>query len=1071
MVALVDADHVWHKAAIGTSERVVERAQSYCDIAIQCTDFCFIPDAAQDGGLAEGPHGASGLPIRFFAAAPITTPGGERIGTVCVADRQPRAAVTEHQRAALIDLAALVMAHFIDASQRARFAGPDGQADSAALVARIDASDSCDDAMGAVAAELAARFTANTARVWKMLTPEAGMRELACHAATGRQSRPAALQPDLSRDGSVAIQAALGGKARCVPRAALADTNDPLAAVMAEDGATYAIIQPACMGEHRYSTVLTLSADDHTVQAIAAEVQRLFAELVPQLQRKAVGSRLRLLTQALDAATDGMLITEADPQGPRIVYANAAFTRMIGQSFTQLVGRSLQTLQSDPADPTLNALLTPLLSGMPAHRSLCQRSKPAAQPDAPETWIEIDVTPVQDAAGGIAYWIAVLRDVTQRKLAEQEAREHAASFRLMFDDNPLPMVLYDTATLAIGVVNASAIQRYGYPHAQFTRLSLLDLVPDQDREEVRISASQSNDAAASHAWTHVCADGEQIRVQATTLALTFNGQRMRLGVFWDVTEIERTRDALRQSNQDLLILAGQLQARTADLTEVNRRAKLGMWRMPPDGGPAEWTQEMFEIFGRPVQQPGPDFATALTWIAEGDRTRVREIIARVIEQRLPQSFEFRAVQPHGGMRHCLANLHPACGPRGQLIGLRGFCQDITERKDTEMALLRAEKLKTIGQFTGSFAHDFNNLLTVMMLNTEEAVGSLPEDHPVQALLAPVLQAAARGSELTSHLLSYARRAALEPMHVSLLDLFDGLKPLLDRILGSRFNLIIHHDDGSVQPFVDPARLENALLNLVINARDAMPSGGDIRIETALITLDAGGGGSWSEFLAGQYAVISIKDNGSGIPPDVFPRIFEPFFTTKPAGKGSGLGLSMVQSFIKQSGGQVELVSEAGAGTRATLYLPLQARAGGPDTPKPAATTAMPRKVALLVEDQPEVLTTVRQQLVSFGFEVIVASDASRAMDHITDNAVLDLLFAGIEVSGSIDGTQLADIARQLHPSIRILLTSGDMADAAALTSDLALATEFLQKPYSRAELSARLTAMFPNAEAGPGGRS
>ena len=643
IVALVDADHVWHRAAVGTSVRVVRRAQSCCDIAIQSPDVCFIPDLARDGRVTGTPYDACGLPIRFYAAAPITTSGGERIGAVCVADRRPRATIAEHQRASLIDLAALVMAHLADASQHPRLAGPGGAAAIDALAARIEAADSCDDALCAVAAEVAVRFGANTARVWKMLTPEAGVRELACHAAPGRQSRPAALQRDLSRDGSVAVQAALSLRARCVHSAELAGTGDPLAAVMAEDGANYAIIQPACMGDHCYSTVLTLRADDHGIEAVAAEVQRLFATLLPHLQRKEVGGRLRLLTQALDGATDGMLITEADPQGPRIVYANAAFTRMTGQSFAKLVGRTLQTLQSDPADPALGALLTPVLTGMPAHRSICQLSKPD-QPDSAEMWIEIDVTPVQDAAGGVANWIAVLRDISQRKLAEQEAREHAASFRLMFDDNPLPMVLYDTATLGIRVVNTSAVQRYGYPHAQFTRLSLLDLVPGQDREEVRRSASQLNDASASHAWTHVCADGEQIRVQATTLALTFNGQRMRLGVFWDVTEIEHTRDALRQSNQDLLILAGQLQARTADLTEVNRRAKLGMWRMPPDGGPAEWTQEMFEIFGRPVQQPGPDFATALGWIAEGDRARVREIIARVIEQLIPQSFEFRAIQ-------------------------------------------------------------------------------------------------------------------------------------------------------------------------------------------------------------------------------------------------------------------------------------------------------------------------------------------------------------------------------------------------------------------------------------------
>jgi CheY-like chemotaxis protein len=316
------------------------------------------------------------------------------------------------------------------------------------------------------------------------------------------------------------------------------------------------------------------------------------------------------------------------------------------------------------------------------------------------------------------------------------------------------------------------------------------------------------------------------------------------------------------------------------------------------------------------------------------------------------------------------------------------------------------------------------------------------------------------------LLSYARRSPLEPMHVSLQDLFDGLNPLLDRILGDRFKLEVRHGEGVVQPFVDAAKLENAVLNLVINARDAMASGGTIVINTAVATLGPRDAGGWSEFVPGDYALISVADSGCGISPDVFPRVFEPFFTTKAVGKGSGLGLSMVYGFAKQSGGHVTITSEINVGTTATLYLPLH---GASDTvppkgPKAASKAVAPRMTALLVEDQPEVLETVRRQLISLGFKVIVAADAARAMDHITANGMLDLLFSDVAIPGPIDGTQLAAIARQRHPEIRVLLTSGYMDHMGASTVDLIHGTEFLQKPYTRADLAERLAAMFPAVE-------
>ena len=653
--------------------------------------------------------------------------------------------------------------------------------------------------------------------------------------------------------------------------------------------------------------------------------------------------------------------------------------------------------------------------------------------------------------------------VSAAPVGERDSRDRDASFRLMFEDNPLPMMLYDPASLAITQVNQAVLTTYGYSREDLLQRQVTDLLPEDEQAEARAFIAALFDQPANSAWTYLRANGERVRVQVITHPLTIAGRRQRLAVIWDVTEVEYARDALRQSNQELLVLAGQLQARTADLTEVNRRARLGMWRMPPDGGPADWSDEMFEIFGRSSAPVGPDFAELLTWIAAGDRTRVHDIVRRATDQRTAHSFEFRAVQPNGSIRHCLADLRPEFGFGNRLIALKGFCQDVTERKETELALLRSEKLKTIGQFTGGVAHDFNNLLTVMMLNVEEVIDALPPDHEVQTLLGPVLHAAMRGSELTSQLLSYARRSPLEPMHVSLQDLFAGLNPLLDRILGDRFTLAIHHGEDTVQPFVDAAKLENALLNLVINARDAMANGGQITIQTSVATLGPRDGGTWTDFLPGQYVLISVSDTGCGIPPDIFPRVFEPFFTTKAVGKGSGLGLSMVYGFAKQSGGHVAITSTVNIGTTATLYLPLH---GSHDVAvkrgdKGGSRAIAPRMVALLVEDQPEVLQTVQRQLLALGFNVIVAADAARAMDHITANSIIDLLFSDIAIPGPIDGAQLAAIARQRHPEIRVLLTSGYLDNTVPRAAELARDVEFLQKPYTRVELTERLANMFP----------
>jgi PAS domain S-box-containing protein len=756
VVAFVDAQRVWHKAVFGTTIKETERIHSFCTHAIEQPDVLVVPDLAEDYRFATNQYVTSGL-ARFYAGAPITTPDGLRIGAVCVLDVNPRPGLTDDERRTLTDLAFIVMTHVENRRTKATLIDLETRrARTDRMLTQIHDAATCEDALTAILADLTVFHNALYGHLYKLLTPETGLREVTCFSRDGRIGpyTAEALQLSLTPRNSLTIQAILRGTATCI-RYTDSMSAYPLAAAMARNGAKGAVIQPAIIGANGFALILTFDTDRDDLEAVALDLTTLMSSLSAALHRKDAEDRLRLLMKALDSAHDGVMITEVEPlptRGPHIVYVNEGFTRMNGYSSAGLLGQSLQTLQqTNQVDQTLAFLLGTVLPVQQGRTVSLNYDR-----DGVPMWVEIDLTPVTDEAGTITNWISIQRDITARKRDEQDRQERDASFRLLFDNNPQPMLLYDPATYDIVEVNSAAADAYGYSRDRFVRRSILDMAPPEEQPNMRSFIDKLGDGPSTSIWTHVHANGDRIRVQAVTHSLTFAGRRVRLAVFWDVTEIERARDALRQSNQELLVLAGQLQTRTTDLTEVNRRAKLGMWRLPLDDGPVEWSDETFEMFGRERLSPAPSFETILEWIDESDRARVEDAVAIAAELRTEQTFEFRVVHPNGRVRHCLADLRPEPGPGDRLLALKGFCQDITERKETELALLRSEKLKTIGQFTGGVAHDFNNLLTVITLNLEEATETLSLDHPVQGLLAPALHAARRGTELTSQLLSYAR---------------------------------------------------------------------------------------------------------------------------------------------------------------------------------------------------------------------------------------------------------------------------------------------------------------------------
>ena len=309
-----------------------------------------------------------------------------------------------------------------------------------------------------------------------------------------------------------------------------------------------------------------------------------------------------------------------------------------------------------------------------------------------------------------------------------------------------------------------------------------------------------------------------------------------------------------------------------------------------------------------------------------DRSVLRQIGARLREGQAARA-EIENYRKDGSRFWVEMEITPIADSHGRRINLVSVQRDVTVRRTEQQMMLQSEKLKTIGQLTGGVAHDFNNLLTVITLNLEMALTGLADTDPLQDLLQPAMRAAGRGVELTQQLLSYARRSWLRPRPLAMRDVFDTLRPLLARTLSAHFTLQFAVDPAPVFAMVDPAQLDNALLNLIINARDAMPQGGTIRLDAIAVALASVKEGLRDEMQPGRYVRIRVSDRGTGIPPEAIGRVFDPFFTTKDVGKGTGLGLSMVYGFAKQTGGTAAIVSEPGIGTTVTLFLPVCAPLG------------------------------------------------------------------------------------------------------------------------------------------------
>jgi PAS domain S-box-containing protein len=412
---------------------------------------------------------------------------------------------------------------------------------------------------------------------------------------------------------------------------------------------------------------------------------------------------------------------------------------------------------------------------------------------------------------------------------------------------------------------------------------------------------------------------------------------------------------------------------------------------------------------------------------------------------------------------------------GELMGFAKITRDVSDRRETEraleearLALFQSQKMEAVGQLTGGVAHDFNNLLTVILGGLDTIARSKPEDAArIKRSLDMARHAAERAASLTGRLLAFSRRQPLQPTPTDLNGLVRDMADLLHRSLGEQVEL-----EGVLSPRlwtveIDRNQLESAIINLAVNARDAMPEGGKLTIETANVYLDQAYAAADAEVIPGQYVMLSVTDTGSGIPADLLQRVFEPFFTTKEVGRGTGLGLSMVYGFVKQSGGHVTIYSERDQGTAVKIYLPRHAgealEESRGELERPGASEG---EAILVVEDNPDVRAYSVMILHELGYQVVEADGAESALAVLRSDARIDLLFTDVVLPDK-SGRVIADEARVLRPELKVLFTTGYSRNAIVHHGRLDAGVNLLPKPFTFEQLATRVRDVL-DGRSGPG---
>ncbi len=642
---------------------------------------------------------------------------------------------------------------------------------------------------------------------------------------------------------------------------------------------------------------------------------------------------------------------------------------------------------------------------------------------------------VADTEGGRRLILAGnVEDVTERReaFALLEARE--VQYRRLFDDHPEPMWVFHADTLRFLAVNDAAVVRYGWSRQEFLELTLEDIRPPEDvAEMLNRVRDRTSGPRKSGFWRHRTKSGETLWVEIASNHVEFEGKPARLIVSYDVTA---------QRNAELRVQQSESLRRVAA-----RVARLGGWAMELPGevmNLSDDTADMLDI------APGvrPSLPELLDMCVPESRAGTRELLERCLRGGEAFDTEIELVSAKG--RRFWARLigEAEFDQEGRSLRVAGGMQDITERRKLEQQFLRAQRMESIGTLAGGIAHDLNNVLTPILMSIDLLREPLPDDERMETLDA-LEASASRGADMVRQVLSFARGVEGRRLRVTASNLVQDVAKLVGDTFPRSIAITTKLDDDLPSLEGDPTQLHQVLLNLAVNARDAMPEGGTLRFRAEVVIIDGVRPISAHEPGPGRYVMLSVEDSGMGIPQDELERIFDPFFTTKELGVGTGLGLSTSLAIVRSHGGVLRVYSEVGVGTTFHVYVP----AAEPSDAEriDGVPYELPRgdgQLILLVDDEASVRQIGRQTLEAFGYRVVVACDGAEGVAIFAAQRAEIAVVLTDMMMPIMDGLTMIRVLRRMQPDVRIVAASGLASNGSVAKAAEAGIHDFVPKPYS-----------------------
>jgi PAS domain S-box-containing protein len=742
--------------------------------------------------------------------------------------------------------------------------------------------------------------------------------------------------------------------------------------------------------------------------------------------------RERLFSAAVESSNDAIVTKSLDGT---ITGWNPAAERMFGFTAAEAVGKGIHLIVPRDRLTEIHDMLRRIGLG----ESIEQHETVRLRKDGSPVEVSLSISPIKTASGTIVGASKIARDITESKRTQHALSQQIEERRRIFETSQDLILVTDSQGVLVQV-SPSCQAILGYLPEEMIGHSAIEFIHGNDLDSTR------GEMRAARRGLHTRNfDSRYVHKDGRTVRLSWMGNwsepvRRHFFVGRDMTESWLAQETLRESEQ----LARGIIDTALD----------AFVQMDDDGTISDWNSQAEKIFGWSRSEAlGRNLGELI--IPDIHRAAHKSGLQRFLRtgegQILGRRLEIEARRRDG--KEIKVELSITALRRRNGVVFNGFVRDLTEKIAAEDRIRQAEKMEAVGQLTGGIAHDFNNILTVITGTIEILAEAVENDPQLAAITKMIDEAAARGADLTQHLLAFARKQPLQPRETDLNTLIIETSKLLRPTLGEQIEIESAFEDEACLATVDPNQLATAILNLAINARDAMPHGGKLILETRSAVLDENYANTHSDVRPGRYALIAVSDTGTGIPAAILDKVFNPFFTSKEPGKGTGLGLSMVYGFVKQSAGHIKIYSEEGHGTTIKIYLP--PGTGASLAPEAAIAPAIQggHETILVVEDDKLVREYVLTQLRSLGYVTLDAANGAEALAIIAAGHQFDLLFTDVIMPGAMNGRQLATEVQKSKPGLKVLFTSGYTENAIIHHGRLDTGVLLLAKPYRKSDMA------------------